>query len=651
MSRPSRGRGRSLDRDALAGQILVAGTLITATVVFYRGSFDPFSVVKATIVVAGALAVALWGVSRMTGSPSLRSSLEPFQVAVAAFLLAVLVSTVVSDHPLRSFVGAYSRYTGAVTYVACAGLAVATLRLLRGRDVAWIAYAVMAATGVVAVYAVLQRLGVDPWGWDRLDVGRGVFSTLGNPNFAAGYLGVGLVPVAWAVLPSRRSAWWRATWGVVLLAGLVGVVATRSSQGPIALAAGGTVLAGAWIRTWDRERYRLAASVGLAIAAIAVALVVGSGLAGAGPLSALGGEESFAQRLDFWRAGAAMAADEPVSGVGLDLYGTYFRQYRTQEAALRLSVDHHVDAPHNVPLAMFAGGGFLLGLAYLAVVAVTAYALLRALRRSEGERLLLVGAMGGAWFAYQVQSLVSIDEPALAATHWVLAGGVVTLGMEPSDSSSTRSGRRSHGRRPQRWPLALAVAVAILLLVPLTRPLRADLAAERATNRSGQEAVSAMDVAVARAPWEPSHHNRRGNVLAEQERFDEALASYEAAVIRDPGGYVYVLNAAKTAANAGAWQRAEEWYQRLLEVEPHHPAALVEVARFHFRRDELEAGASLLERALAVDPANADWWMLLGRARYTAGDEEAALAAFERALEADSDHGEAADAVATLKNH
>src|SRR3712207_7740351 len=41
--------------------------------------------------------------------------------------------------------------------------------------------------------------------------------------------------------------------------------------------------------------------------------------------------------------------------------------------------------------------------------------------------------------AYQVQSLVSIDQPALAVTHWLLAGAVLVLAQPPArDRKSTR---------------------------------------------------------------------------------------------------------------------------------------------------------------------------------------------------------------------
>lgn len=157
------------------------------------------------------------------------------------------------------------------------------------------------------------------------------------------------------------------------------------------------------------------------------------GLASIGPLSILGEQRTLRLRRYYWEAGVAMFLDDPVAGVGPGRYGANYRAFRTEEAALNSGeFTVSADAAHSVPLDMFAQGGLLAGLAYLVVVGLIAGVIISGFRRLEGRDRLLLGAFAGAWAAYQVQSLVSIDVAPLAAAHWLLAGAIVAIVRPPS---------------------------------------------------------------------------------------------------------------------------------------------------------------------------------------------------------------------------
>ena len=57
---------------------------------------------------------------------------------------------------------------------------------------------------IVVLYALLQAFDLDPidWGIETQQVGIQVFSTLGNANFSAGYVGITIPLVIWAAFGS-----------------------------------------------------------------------------------------------------------------------------------------------------------------------------------------------------------------------------------------------------------------------------------------------------------------------------------------------------------------------------------------------------------------------------------------------------------------
>lgn len=134
--------------------------------------------------------------------------------------------------------------------------------------------------------------------------------------------------------------------------------------------------------------------LGLTTAALAILLVLGLPRLGIDRLAFTpnGDPGSVALRLDIWRSTAAMIADRPLTGVGLD---QFLYQYERRYVAPAAWGERYTSHPHNLFLDFWARLG-ILGLAWsigawaLALgVAVAAY------RRSAGGRpALILGATG-----------------------------------------------------------------------------------------------------------------------------------------------------------------------------------------------------------------------------------------------------------------
>jgi hypothetical protein len=82
------------------------------------------------------------------------------------------------------------------------------------------------------------------------------------------------------------------------------------------------------------------------------------------------------------------------------------------------------NAAHNVFLDISSSGGFPLLLIYLILVIYTLVSAIRVLKRSREFNAPFVAIFAG-WVAYQVQSLISINQLGLAIWGWVLTGLII----------------------------------------------------------------------------------------------------------------------------------------------------------------------------------------------------------------------------------
>ena len=429
--------------------------------VWMPGAADPLTYVKLLILGAGGLALAPASAVRWKalGRPS-----WPLLIpAVAALLLVAwgLVSALASGAPFwDSLFGWWARGDGWLAWLGAVVLLLGAVSL-SAREVARTVSWLMGGATLVAVVGLMQLAGVNvPEGaTTSLGVTGGLLSgTMGNTNFAAGYFAIIAVLALGRAL--TQAVLWQRIWGGVLFA-LLAFLAwqTQSSQGPAALAAGVVALGVAYALLY-RGRFRVAG-----LAASAVVLVIGGLLlvlsfSAVGPLARLWSERTFDIRQEYWQSAINIMNGLPVFGTGPDGFSRYVAEYRPESYVELLGPTLRVSAAHNVALQFGAVLGWLGLILWIILFVGTGVLLLVRIVRKPVASIGLTASVAGAFTAYFIQGMVSIDMLPLLATGWLVAGLALACAREPapeaapepSEAPKTRKAKAAAvSRTPQRY--------------------------------------------------------------------------------------------------------------------------------------------------------------------------------------------------------
>lgn len=608
-------------------RVLLA-TLVLGCLVVLPAFLNPIMLPKATVLVLGAVVITALGACGDVLRGRLRLPASPALGALLALVAVMAVVTVFADDPGTSLLGRYSRHAGAAAYAAYAVLLVAVVAAYRGRRLTSLTAGLLGSLVAVLAYGTVQLVGADPLRWSS---GRDepVFSFMGNTNYASAYVGI-LVPLVLAAALQRRLALtWRASAAALVVWALVYVVLLRALQGPIIAVVGMllVVVAAVDVPEWFRRAARAGTGARLALAAGAAGTAVLAVAAARLVVADL--PSSLHQRTQLWTAAWRMFLDRPVLGTGLDGYGDHFLASRPIAHATERGLAV-ADAAHQVPLSMFAHGGALLGAAWVAFVVLIGVALVRGLRRTGGDRRVLLAGYGGSWLAYQVQSLVSLDVPPVAVLHFVTAGAVLVL-AEP--------GRVLELRLPPLPRPASLVAAGLLIVLAVSavgqvvRPLRADANAALAIQANADGDVAAALDAGARAlrfnPVEPSYQRAQAKRIA---RLDErrGLAELVRAAEMEAGSVTYAEDVVALAAKLGEDRLAQAWREEQLRRDPYNVRLLLRSAERRTSEGRHDEAERLLQRALEVQPRQRDAYVALADAQLAQGDREGADRTYAR---------------------
>ncbi len=504
---------------------------------------------------------------------------RPAAYAAAAFLLAAVISTAVAPATGIALWGGYLRNAGLFLFLACLALFPAVVRISDAGFLRRLAFALVATGGLLSFYSVLQHFGADPISWYKFAYSN-PFATFGNPDFAGAFYAIALPLAIWAAVWAGLHLYWRIASGAVAVLLLVGIELSGAAQGYVGAAVAIFVLLLGWLFTQRAEIRRRGLVASTAAGALGLGLLA-AGLASRGPLGRLGGTGAVDIRLHFWHVAMSMFTDHPVAGVGMNMYGDHFRAYRSQSIVDALGYTDAPDVPHSVQVAMFADGGLLLGLSYLAFVVAVGVALVRALRRDDGPGVMLTAALGAAWAAFQVESTVSINVVPLAVLHFVLAGAIVARGgvtwktIPVGGGPDPRRRNATTTRRPNGLVVSVAAVAGLVLAWFAIQPLRADVhyhsATQAAARGDAQEAFDQIKMATDEAGWQGVYWLERSKDDGQLGRIQDGLDDIRHAIDANPRNVDAAASLARVEATLGDKEAAARWYRYAIRLDPLNP--------------------------------------------------------------------------------
>lgn len=464
-------------------QYLSVGSFFVTVFILNGINSDPVNVTKQFAL--GSIAFSLLAVTMVFGWRYIQSNFKMMFVAVLVFDLLLLVSTFTSKAPfVQNFYGTYGRNNGALAYLALSFILLSALLMRDRNSFNRINTGFLFAGAINAIYCGWVLAFGDFLAWNN-PYGK-ILGLFGNPDFISAFLGMFIAASAVYVMDNNSNLRLRIFLGAMIPLSLYEIIRSHAIQGLVVTAGGLTIVGFYLLRSrTNKNLYTLIYSSVVAIVAFLAVL----GTFQKGPLSFIY-KRSVSFRGSYWNAAIEMGNSHPMTGIGLDTYGDWYRSARPDVALIDTpGIKTLSNVAHNVVLDFFASGGYPLFISYLILLAFGVTAIVRVtLRTRNFDRVFITLVV--VWLGYQAQSIISINQIGLAIWGWLITGLLVSYekcsrdqGTEPKLSQGKKS---TAGERPvpagvfsPQFVAGIGLAVGVFVAVP---PLSGDITWFKAMN-------------------------------------------------------------------------------------------------------------------------------------------------------------------------
>lgn len=404
-------------------------TVTAVTLVFKTDFYDPFNSAKLILL----LILDGWLVGHLINSYRLKPvRLRTMEFIVTSvvliFIVSLLVSTLLTDSLIVGLIGETQRRNGFLSYL---GLVVVLLYAARSLNLSTIdkVYKTGIIVGVIlSSYGIIQINGRDFVAWDNPY--NSMISTLGNPNFASSMLAVLMLLGIFGSFLKIVSLQFKILSVYLLVAGSIAIVASDSRQGILVVFF--SVIF--YISIYSFIKNKLIGIIVTVFSAISGVIAL-LGMLQKGPLTSILYKDSISVRGYYWRAGVEMFKDSPLTGIGVDRYGVYFKEFREVGYPLKYGYEITSSNAHNTFIQLFATSGVFVGIFYLALIALILFSGLSLIRQSSFEDKKIVLGLLSTWVGFQAQSLISIDNIGISIWGWLLGGSILALKFRLNENS------------------------------------------------------------------------------------------------------------------------------------------------------------------------------------------------------------------------
>ena len=551
--------------------------LINAKDVFNFPKLIPFIVLSSGFICAAVLSRNFLTIRN---SPKIKL----FVIAMGVLVCSIPVVALLSDSTnIRIIWGLPGRANG-ILFFELLFLLVLVLSLLRieesyfARFLKWY----LITSSIITIYGVIQLIGIDPiksWN-NKYSL---LFSTLGNPNFAASYIGIFGVIILLQI--SRYQGFLRLGIILMFILAIVATFGAQSIQGPLVFGLGSMVI----VFTEIKKKYSRKVLVFCSMLAISMILILITSFLGHGPLGARFEQETLKLRLTYWKIAVSVANHFPLTGIGPDSYIEGFRLYRPEELVYQNS-DVVADSAHNVILNFLACYGYPVFIIYLIIILfITVVATRNLISYSRIEENVEIRMLSIIWILFLVQSIFSLEQIGLTVVQWCSGGLLLNFyfrGLDSQEDAKKHAGMLSSMNREISVFLMLAIFILVLPFV------REEIELQKVT---GYEVSAAT----------------------EQTFFNEIDGKFSNFTKIESRRYLWLSD---FLLRGERYNDVEVQLLKIISADPDSYEALEQLARIKHYFSLKEKEIEYRRRILAIDPLNVMNIAALGNALYLNGD-------------------------------
>jgi O-antigen ligase len=409
------------------GFILAWGALIVTILVTDKVSYEPANVGK--MLILSMVGFSLLPVVLIQKKVLLDNS-KLLVLSSVVFLITMMLSIIASDNPIeRGLYGAFGRNTGLVAYASLVIIFLTSTLISRPEVYKKVFKAFLLAAIVNIFLSLLGASGNEVFAW--ANPYNAVLGTFGNPNFISAFMGIFVTFLSVQLLDPKVRTNLKFLYIALLPFAVATIYFSKALQG-IMVATFGSIFA-VYFFVRSKVGFSKVSQVYLCIVALAGFIGL-AGILNKGPFSSYLYSSTVKFRGEYWKAGINMGMENPVTGVGVDAYGIFYRIFREFSATLQPGVGVTTDTAHNVYIDIFSGTGFPGLIAYLVI---NGYVLFMALKHIQNDKTFdgIFLTLFLCWAAYQLQSIVSINQLGLAVWGW-LFGGLLIAYMKTCSSGA-----------------------------------------------------------------------------------------------------------------------------------------------------------------------------------------------------------------------
>jgi hypothetical protein len=537
-----------------------------------------FMLVLFAAITLGLVMPVLLGAHKLS-SREQRISLGLFSL----FVIGLLISTVATDVKYTAIFGEFHRNNGFLSYFSMTILMAAGSLVFNLKSTNRY-FTFFGGTGLlVTFYGILQGLGADPVGWKI--VYNPFITTLGNPNFTSGFLGLSGIAILYLVIAAKDRKY-QVVYAVGLLANLYILWRSGSIQGVFGFLIGATVII--LVKLWlISKRYGQIGLAGAALASAPVALAV----LNIGPLASKLYQGTLRNRFDYWNAAIGMFKDYPIFGVGIDRFGEYYRQYAVQNQVVQGQI---TDNAHSIYMQLLATGGLTLFIPYILLVLFITFIGLKSIISLQGEDKFKVGAVFGIWLGTTAINVVTVDNLGVGVWFWITGGVLVAASsnkrlsetIEQSQKEKTVKGKSAKSVNSESlFPFTYIASfiLVILVLVSLVPALgKSSTLYNFKNNASSYTTETYVPALVAKASAssnDPQFLIQLANLALIQNAANEAFVMIDQINRVDSRSYYGNYFAAFALEALNKRSEAIKYRERLKELDPWNNASLIELIK------------------------------------------------------------------------